>query len=531
MNVSLPELHRWQRECLDVLRPRVIKATGTGIVQASTGSGKSRVQGELSRLLLSTLPNDHINFVATSRRALVEQLYDDVARVTGQQFLGTFYGDGKRFLGKRTIFTTYKSLFKCYDTVLKNGGKLGSIILDEAHNTGAEAINDWLCELTEKNFHRLYGFTATDFRGNPKERLEWCNERFYSYGYAQAVADKVIVPFTLKTRAGEVIETDDEILQMIADTEALKYGAGLVTASDIDDAERFAKVMSDVGLVARHVASDQGRKIIPEIEEAFGSGRLMVITSPRLVSEGYDYPPLKWMCFRAPLSKEGGRVLAIQTVGRVLRRVLHPGKPCKYPREVARWGNMEEAIVLDPRCSFAKIGLDHEPALGFQEEEPVQPPTRNTEERTIGIVEARPDLLAEVHPSVAWAYALRAWTQQGPAVCPLAVCKSKPRAAPDRTPSAVTRAQWSYASQARIMLQRIANLNEPHRTLLFDGLDLVVQWSESDEGLGKWRAAAAICEVADTLLGWFGNSLFNHGKTLIIPDQVIPYTSSNSLDT
>ena len=67
----------------------------------------------------------------------------------------------------------------------------------------------------------------------------------------------------------------------------------LVTAADIADAEKFAVRLSDRGIIARHVASDTGRQVIPEVEEGFASGALLAITSPRLVSEGYDYPPLK----------------------------------------------------------------------------------------------------------------------------------------------------------------------------------------------------------------------------------------------
>jgi hypothetical protein len=533
--VSLPTLHEWQRECLEKMRPRVLRPTCPGIVQAVTGSGKSRVQGELTKLLISTLPQDHVNLVVTSRQALVEQLYKDVSPITGPSFLGTFYGNGKRFLGKRAIFTTYRSLQKCVDVVAANGGKLGGIILDEAHNSGAEALNDWLCDRVESGFRRLFGFTATDFRGNVKERLEWCPERIYAYPWQRAIADGVIVNYIHKPRSGHVTATDDEVLAMIAETDALSYGAGLVTAADIEDAKHFADVLTQAGLIARHVASDQGRGILPDVEAKFAGGELIAITSPRLVSEGYDYPPLKWMCFRAPLSRENGRVLAIQTVGRVLRKVW-PGvrtkdRPLGFDRELARWGPMTEALVLDPRNSFAQIGLDHDPALGFKEEEEAPPlKVRTGESEGAGVIERPPDYLADTHVSVAWAYALLSWAQQGPTISPLALCMTEARARPDRTPSAVTKVQGRFAFDALRVLQRIAKLNEPHRTHLFDGLELVMRWSEGDEGVGRWRAAAAILRAADTLIAWFGTPLFNHGRTLNIPERVTPYSSSPALD-
>lgn len=534
--MSLPKPHDWQRECMEALRPRVLKPTCPGIVQAVTGSGKSFCQGALTKLLISTLRTDYVTLVVTSRQALVEQLYKDVTPHTGPSFLGTFYGHGKKFLGKRAIFTTYRSLIKCVDTIIANGGKIGAILLDEAHNSGAEALNDWLCQQVETGLQRIYGFTATDFRGNPKERLEWCPERIYAYDWQRAISDGVIVNFVHKTRAGSVTATDEEVIAMIAEERALSYGAGLVTAANIEDAEHFAKVLSAAGIAARHVASDQGRGILPDVEAGFAGGALLAITSPRLVSEGYDYPPLKWMCFRAPLSKENGRVLAIQTVGRVLRRVW-PGvrtkdRPHGFDRELARWGPMREALVLDPRNSFAQIGLNHDAALGFKEEEASTPVRVETGETTsIGVTERPPDFLAETHVSVAWAYSLLSWAQQGPSVCPLAICTTPSMARPDRIPSHVTRVQGRFAADALRILKPMVRLNEPHRTYLFDGLDLVQRWSDGEEGIGRWRAAAAILRVADTMIAWFGSPLFNQGRNLVIPEKVTPYASSAPQDT
>lgn len=525
-------LHRWQEECLALLRQRVISPTVPGIVQAVTGSGKSICQAKLVQLLVSTLPKDQITFVATSRRVLVEQLFKDVSEHVAKQMLGYYFGDGKRYLGKRTIFTTYASLTDCVRAVTSQGGKVGAVLLDEAHNTGSEATNDWLMEQVSGGLKRVYGFTATDFRGNPKERLQWCTERIYSYPYDRAIADGVIVPYVYKARAGDVVDTDDDIIQMILATDATRYGAGLVTAKSIEDAKSFAARLSEAGLLARHVASDLGRRVIPEVEEGFRSGAILAITSPRLVAEGYDYPPLKWMCFRAPLTVQG-RVLAIQTVGRVLRRV----RPQKFPAEVRRWGAMEEALVLDPRESFSRIGIRHDPALGPIEEEVEPEPTRPEKEaQEVSLQEPKPDHLDSVEEAVAWARGVLMWASQGAAVSPLAACLS-PSRAKDATPSAVSGVQGKFARECRSVLYSVAKINEPHRRLLFEGLVLVEHWARSEEGMGRWRHAAAVLQVADTLVAWFCGAkqgqpqLFGRGQPLTIPDHVLPYTSRPARDT
>lgn len=527
-------LHRWQRECVDLLAKRVRRPEKTGMVQAFTGSGKSVVQAGLSQLLVSTLRADEVTIFATSRQVLVEQFVrsDLIAKVPSSQ-IGQFYGRGKKFLGKRIIVTTYASMLKCTAAIEANGGKIGAMVVDEAHNTGAEALDDWMCDRKEKGLRRMYGFTATAFRGNVKESIQWADELIYCYSYAEAVADRVIVPYHLRTRAGEICDTDDGIIDMIEATDALRYGAMLVTAADIADAERFAVRLSDRGIIARHVASDTGRQVIPEVEEGFASGALLAITSPRLVSEGYDYPPLKVVVFRAPLSKEGGRVLAIQTVGRALR-VVRAGirtkdRPRGFDRELARWGDMDQALILDPRNSFAQIGLQHDPAIGFKELETELPRKAKEEPSEGGLLIRPPDLLGDVPPPIAWALALMAWTEQGAGVCPLALSR-RPSFATDHTPSGVSNGQGRHARDYRAVLKRAVRIEEPHRSMLFDGLALVEAWSGAPEGLGRWRQAAAVLHAADTLIGHFQSPLFSGGKSLVIPQHVIPHISVSHPD-
>jgi hypothetical protein len=238
------------------------------------------------------------------------------------------------------------------------------------------------------------------------------------------------------------------------------------------------------------------------------------------------------MCFRAPLTTQG-RVLAIQTVGRVLRRV----RPQKFPAEFKRWGAMEEALVLDPRESFSRIGIRHDPALGPIEEEIDPEPTRPEKEaQEVSLQEPRPDHLDSVEESVAWARGVLMWAGQGAAVSPLSACLS-PSRAKDATPSAVSGVQGKFARECRSVLHSVAKINEPHRRLLFEGLVLVERWARSEEGKGRWRHAAAVLQVADTLVAWFCGGhqgqpqLFGRGQPLTIPDHVLPYTSRPARDT
>ena len=117
-------------------------------------------------------------------------------------------------------------------------------------------------------------------------------------------------------------------------------------------------------------------------------------------------------------------------------------------REIARWGEMGEALILDPRNSFAQIGLQHDPAIGFRELEPEAPSKAKAEPSEGGLLIRPPDLLGDVPPPIAWALALMAWTEQGAAVCPLALSR-RPSFVTDRTPSGVTNGQGRYAAEYR----------------------------------------------------------------------------------
>ena len=63
-------LHRWQRECIDLLAKRVRRPEKTGMVQAFTGAGKSVVQSYLSQMLVSTLRSDEVTIFETWAEAL-----------------------------------------------------------------------------------------------------------------------------------------------------------------------------------------------------------------------------------------------------------------------------------------------------------------------------------------------------------------------------------------------------------------------------------------------------------------------------
>jgi superfamily II DNA or RNA helicase len=248
------------------------------------------------------------------------------------------------------------------------------VILDEVHHAGdglswGEAVEE------------AYGFaarrlclTGTPFRTKPDERIPFVRYEVdtfegegglvsaadYTYGYKEALSDNVVRPVVFaaytgtsrwRNSAGEVVaaslsEAGTRSVEMAAWRTALDPkgqwvphviaamddrithlrengmpdAAGLVLASDQDDARAYARIVKRVtGKAAELILSDDP-KASKKIER-FASGSARIAVCVRMISEGVDVPRaavLAWMTsYRTPL-------FFAQAVGRVVRaRAAH----------------------------------------------------------------------------------------------------------------------------------------------------------------------------------------------------------------
>jgi hypothetical protein len=122
---------------------------------------------------------------------------------------------------------------------------------------------------------------------------------------------------------------------------ALEDGPGLITATDILDAEAYAEMIP--GAAAIH--SRLSRRAQTVLLDRLRTGDLRCLVQVRLLSEGVDLPWLRWLALRVPIS---GRVPFCQLVGRVLRS----------------WPGKTSARILDPLDLFNVHGLSFEAMLG-----------------------------------------------------------------------------------------------------------------------------------------------------------------------
>jgi superfamily II DNA or RNA helicase len=296
------------------------------------------------------------------------------------------------------------------------------VILDEVHHAGDGLSWGEAVEEAYGMAARRLCLTGTPFRTKPDERIPFVryeedgfegddgeggmglvSRADYTYGYKEALADNVVRPVVFaaytgtsrwRNSAGEVVaaslsEAGTRSVEMQAWRTALDPkgqwvphviaamddrithlrengmpdAAGLVLASDQDDARAYAKIVRRVtGKAAELILSDDP-KASKKIER-FATGSARIAVCVRMISEGVDVPRaavLAWMTsYRTPL-------FFAQAVGRVVRsRAPHESATVFLPAVRPLLGlaaSMEEQRnhVMPPPKTVQGDELDLEP--------------------------------------------------------------------------------------------------------------------------------------------------------------------------
>src|SRR5215213_340074 len=291
------------------------------------------------------------------------------------------------------------------------------VILDEVHHAGDGLSWGEAAEEAFGRAARRLCLTGTPFRTQPDERIPFVryeedsvegegglvSRADYTYGYKEALADSVVRPVVFaaytgtsrwRNSAGEVVaaslsEAGTRSVEMQAWRTALDPkgqwvphviaamddrithlrengmpdAAGLILASDQDDARDYAKIVRRVtGKAAELILSDDP-KASKKIER-FATGSARIAVCVRMISEGVDVPRaavLAWMTsYRTPL-------FFAQAVGRVVRsRATHESATVFLPAVrplLTLAASMEEERnhVMPPPKTVVGDELDLEP--------------------------------------------------------------------------------------------------------------------------------------------------------------------------
>lgn len=377
---------QWQRAAL----PKAIDAVKRkkrGIVSAVMGGGKSILCTELAVLALQRAHGTNTTTVlGVPTQALVRQLAETVRARCGAEQVGEFYADKKQ-PGRPVVVACYDSIPNLVVQLAARNRRCGLLIGDEVHQTEAETV---LASIEALRPTGQIGFSATPFRSVPSEVLSVWDEVVYTYTMADALRDKVLVPWRTINWSGdgESDALDDVCLRLIAQH---ARGPGVTSALTIPDAEAFAARAAEAGFEAKAIHSKlkDGDERIAWLEEADPQGPPRMLVHINMLAEGVDFPWLRWLCLRRPV---GARVRFVQEFGRPLR--AHPGK--------------DHAIVIDPHDLLGTHGIAHAPAVGVAGDEvegfdPNAPERNGNGGRPGPVVLPRPKAIAE---ATQWARAL-----------------------------------------------------------------------------------------------------------------------------
>lgn len=316
-----------------------------GAICAIMGSGKTLLIQEICATV-GIGPNSVV-VISTSTQRLVEDIYADIkARLAvdgrGEE-AGIWYGKRKR-LG-RVIVACVDSLQGLAEKLASQNKIVNLWIADECHQTESPTV--LAAHEVLKPLHSL-GLTATAFRSDKWESITLFKTMLYRYGVREALNDgNVVVPWRIVNYEGEQSDLDAACLEMIQSA----TGPGLANASSIEDANAFAKYLTQNGLPAAAIHSKQSRRTQSKLLSDLKTGVLRVVVHVNLLTEGSNYPWLRWLLLRREVD---ARVRFAQEVGRVLR--TDEGK--------------SEAVIYDPHDLFGTFHLTYAEALGEPPERP-----------------------------------------------------------------------------------------------------------------------------------------------------------------
>lgn len=315
------------------------------ILVMPTGSGKSIVLAELTRLVWDTWPEDKPRtLVITPSKELAEQDAEKLFRLMPSHIRVDFYSAsvGRKVPDADVIVATIGSIYKIAPLL----GNIKMVIVDECHLTnpdGAGMYRQLLDDLEKLCQFRVVGLTATPFRGNGVWLTDGKDPLFC--GIAHEVKIKTLLdggflapmarPVDIQTR----IDTDgitisgatgdykmneladrvkrylpaaaDEACQLAADRR--KWLAFLPT---VVNAEEFADLLLARDIMAFVVCGETPKKERQTLIEQFRAGEIRCLVTVLALATGFDVPDVDCLIWCRPTISP---VLYVQGVGRGMR--------------------------------------------------------------------------------------------------------------------------------------------------------------------------------------------------------------------
>lgn len=311
------------------------------IMQAPPGTGKTITGLELARRLKrKTLWITHTKELANQTREAAANLYNISKKEIGM------IGQGKFDIGEFLTIGMIQTLYRKREQLAKLQYEFGVVIVDEVHHAPASS---WQSATHSLSPEFTFGLTATSYRNDGLTSM-----MFDCMGPVVTVADKnllakenvLIVPSVYMLNTGVTIPGHD-YSSVLSDLTKSEYRNNLLIDVIKDIMNNEKNVLIALSARRKHVETlvelCQTENLFPlkmlgdmsklnrtlAAEQIKERSAKLIIATYKLLSEGFDYPPINFVLFATPFKDS---VLLEQCIGRAQR--ISEGK--------------SNAIIIDP---------------------------------------------------------------------------------------------------------------------------------------------------------------------------------------
>lgn len=309
------------------------------IMQAPPGTGKTFTGLELSRRLRrKTLWITHTKELANQTRSAASDLYSIPKNDIGM------IGQGKFDVGDFLTIGMIQTIYRKREELAKLKYEFGTVIVDEVHHAPA---NSWQLATHLLSPELTFGLTATSYRNDGLTQM-----LFDCMGPVVTIADKgllveegvLIVPSVYMVNTGITIPGHNyaSILSTLSEHDyrntALmdiinyirrddnKENTLMVLSARRQHVENLVDRCQEEGLSPLKMLGDMSTlNRTLAAEQIKNKTTRLIIATYKLLSEGFDYPPINFVLFATPFKDS---VLVEQCVGRAQR--ISEGKQAAF---------------------------------------------------------------------------------------------------------------------------------------------------------------------------------------------------------
>jgi superfamily II DNA or RNA helicase len=347
-------LRPYQSECIEAVFRAWAAGKKAPLIVLATGAGKTVIAAEIFRRLRVEHPgfSYRVWFLA-HREELLDQTYRLVKLVAPEATCGIVQGD-RNDLGKFATLgsvDTLASRARFDEAITGRNPNVHSIqarppslvIIDECHHATSPKYQRLIAWIREANPDVIFlGMTATPGRTDGTALDKVFDGVAYERNAFQLIEDGFLVPpvgYRVDLNINlDVIPTDggdfkpaplSKVMNQPAVNQAVvegyqRYGDSrkmLAFCVTVQHAKDLAEQFRMMGVQARHIDGAMKKADRDEVKRAFSEGKIRILTSCDVLTEGYDDPSAQGALFARPTNSQ---LVYVQALGRALR--LHPSK-------------------------------------------------------------------------------------------------------------------------------------------------------------------------------------------------------------